>query len=776
MNRGLPEEFRRAVAATRSRKRCLSAGCDDLPAGDLHDQRVRTPRKARHRIIGACGLIRKKGRSSADDLPQVSRQHQHLAAEIALPNGQLSQSGLEPLPLQEVEQICNAGRVAPLVVVPADDLDEVAQADRLDSREDRAVGIATQVGRDQWQFRVAKDALERPVGSLLHGGIDLSGARILVQDGGEVDHADRRHGHAESHAGELALQFRNHEANSLRSTGARGDDIQGSGTSVSQVLRGSVDRPLAVGEGVHGGQQTTVDAKRLVKHLCHGGETVGGAGRIRDDVMLGGIVHPVIHAENDRQIFVLGRSGDDHLLHAVALVSDCLGGVGEETGALHNDVDVLAPPWNRAWLALGEDLDRAAVDDEVSAVGSHLALEGAVVGVECQQVCVGCGVGQVVDGNNLDVTVEAELFEDGAKGKAADAAESVNADANGHVITPVGFVDGETIHGLQGPTQTGAAVRGRGRFWQFFAAGMLVMAVGAWLPRAQAQTLTPRANPADLDGIPLQGDDDPDLNSSRAWTRFLARAFADPVNPLTSLEAPDIRAPGPDSSDFPNSPYTLPRGWNYLEMSPLTYTASINTLQPESYSWNYLLRMGVTDRVEFRLYGNGLSWVNAGLGEPEVVGFAPLVFDTKIHFFEEDKELFVPATGMEIYVQTPWGTPDFDAGTQPGISLLFLNTLPWGWEVNWNVGLVTYETPDGGFNYTDSVQWSFARGITEHTSIFLQGFQNQAALPRPASQTVLGGGMVHNINRRFTIFGSFNAATNKSGPATTYYVGGAGAF
>jgi hypothetical protein len=341
----------------------------------------------------------------------------------------------------------------------------------------------------------------------------------------------------------------------------------------------------------------------------------------------------------------------------------------------------------------------------------------------------------------------------------------------------VGLVDGQTIQRFPGPAQTRPVIRGRGpRWWPLTAAIAVALALLSWSEIAPAQPLPPRANPADLDGAPLQGDDDPGRNSSRPWTRFLARAFSDPINPSTSLKPPDIRAPGPDSSDFPNSPYTLPRGWNYLEMSPLTYTSSINTIQSQSYSWNYLLRMGLTDRVEFRLFGNGLSWQAAGLGQPETTGFAPLVFDTKIHFFEENKEMFIPATGLEVYIQTPWGSPAFDEGTQPGITLLFLNTLPWGWEVNWNVGLASFETPDGGFNYTDTVQWSFARGITEHTSIFLQGFQNQAALPRPASQTVLGGGMVHNINRRFTVFGSFNAATNKAGPATTYYIGGAGAF
>jgi len=85
----------------------------------------------------------------------------------------------------------------------------------------------------------------------------------------------------------------------------------------------------------------------------------------------------------------------------------------------------------------------------------------------------------------------------------------------------------------------------------------------------------PGRNPCDLDGGPPAGDDDPDRNAPRNWTRFLARAFSDPVDPRTSLAEPDIREPGPDSSDFPNSPYSLPRGWNYLETSPVNYTGSI---------------------------------------------------------------------------------------------------------------------------------------------------------------------------------------------------------
>jgi hypothetical protein len=256
----------------------------------------------------------------------------------------------------------------------------------------------------------------------------------------------------------------------------------------------------------------------------------------------------------------------------------------------------------------------------------------------------------------------------------------------------------------------------------------------------------------------------------------LARAFADTVDPDRGLGEPDIRDPGPDTANYPNSPYTLPRGWNYLETSPVNLTAGINGRQAEIYNWNYLLRMGITDRVEFRLFGNGLVAAEAGLGKEATSGFAPLVFDTKIHFWDEHPGHLIPAAGLELYVQTPWGSPAFDQGTLPGATLLFRNTLPWEIEAEWNVGLAGEQTREGGVRFTDTVQWAFTKGVTERLALFVQGYTNQAALPRVGGRTVLGGGMELNLSRRFTIFGAANAGTDQAGPATTYYIGGAGAF
>lgn len=284
----------------------------------------------------------------------------------------------------------------------------------------------------------------------------------------------------------------------------------------------------------------------------------------------------------------------------------------------------------------------------------------------------------------------------------------------------------------------------------------------------------PGGNRRDLDGDPLAGEDDPDLDADRAITRLLARWFPAPVDPRTSLEEPDIREPGPDSANVSNSPYTLPRGWVYLENEPV----------------------GVHDERSRPADGDGQLGVSAphradGPGGVPPVRQRPdggrrgsrrrrherpLVFDTKIHFSDEVPEWFMPATGMEVNVQTPWGSPAFDVGTQPGIMMLFRNSLPWGIEAESNVGVVGDQASGDAVGFTDAVQWAFQKRVAEELTLFVQGFKNQAALPRVANQTVLGGCFIRTFGRRFALFGSWNAATDRAGHASTIQLGGAGAF
>ena len=102
----------------------------------------------------------------------------------------------------------------------------------------------------------------------------------------------------------------------------------------------------------------------------------------------------------------------------------------------------------------------------------------------------------------------------------------------------------------------------------------------------------------------------------------------------------NIRDPDPDLANFPNSAYTLPKGRLYIENSPLgLYGASRNGTQPLTYQWEYLIRYGLTDNLEFRIFSNGLTSEAAQGGQPAITGYSPVAFDFKANFWEEKHEV-----------------------------------------------------------------------------------------------------------------------------------------
>ncbi len=111
------------------------------------------------------------------------------------------------------------------------------------------------------------------------------------------------------------------------------------------------------------------DAEGVVENLDDGREAVGGAGGVGDDVVLRRVVLVLVDAEDDGDVLVAGRGGDDDLLDGAAEVGLGLGGVGEEAGGFDDDLGAYAGPVELGGVALGEDLDLFAVDgDEVVAV------------------------------------------------------------------------------------------------------------------------------------------------------------------------------------------------------------------------------------------------------------------------------------------------------------------------------------------------------------------------------------------------------------------------
>ena len=99
------------------------------------------------------------------------------------------------------------------------------------------------------------------------------------------------------------------------------------------------------------------------------------------------------------------RAGAEMMTFLRAGVDVGLGlrGVGEQAGRLDDDLGAQLLPRDVARVALGGDLDLAAVDDERLFARLDLAGVDAVVAVVLEQVGVGRGVEQVVDADDLDV-------------------------------------------------------------------------------------------------------------------------------------------------------------------------------------------------------------------------------------------------------------------------------------------------------------------------------------------------------------------------------------
>src|SRR6185369_4215232 len=99
-----------------------------------------------------------------------------------------------------------------------------------------------------------------------------------------------------------------------------------------QVFVGKVENDLIVGIGVNGRHGAADDLEIVINHFDDRRQAIGGAGGIRNNVVLGGIVFILIHAENHREVFVLCRRGDDDFLHRAAQMFFCFVGVGEAPG------------------------------------------------------------------------------------------------------------------------------------------------------------------------------------------------------------------------------------------------------------------------------------------------------------------------------------------------------------------------------------------------------------------------------------------------------------
>jgi hypothetical protein len=236
---------------------------------------------------------------------------------------------------------------------------------------------------------------------------------------------------------------------------------------------------------------------------------------------------------------------------------------------------------------------------------------------------------------------------------------------------------------------------------------------------------------------------------------------------------PDIRKPGPDTANFPNGPYTLPQGRVCIEASPV-FISGPSQGSAKTYNAEFLVRYGLTDRVELRLFSNGPTFER---GRFAASGMAPLAWDIKTNLWKENEEYHIPAVGLEVFVLTASGSRRLNQGTQPSINLLFDLTLPFAFQLEWNVGMVGDPSPNNNFSSIEpAAAWALQRELFENFAVFFQGYFNGPTLPRFGDGVELGGGGVWTPTKRFAFFTSYNGGVSRAAPTTIFQLGGAVAF
>ena len=228
----------------------------------------------------------------------------------------------------------------------------------------------------------------------------------------------------------------------------------------------------------------------------------------------------------------------------------------------------------------------------------------------------------------------------------------------------------------------------------------------------------------------------------------------------------DVSSPGPDTANFPNSPYTLPKGRSYIECDPGTFSLPGADGTPGTWSWPFLIRTGITDSCELRLFSQGPTVVQSTATSRAFDGFAPLAFDIKMHLWGEPDQMWLPAVGIEVFVLTGIASKPFIVGVEPAVALLVDHRLPGDWLLEWNVGC--YGT--GGNGIPDilslpnfGMQWALQKQLTERVAVFYTGFYNAAGVPFFPADLVSGFGGQWNVTQRLAVYGSYSWSLDRKG-------------
>lgn len=243
------------------------------------------------------------------------------------------------------------------------------------------------VSADEGFFRVGEDAGEVVLCDLFEEPVDFFCVGCFLDFHGEHKIAAVRCWYAQGIPVEFAVEGGHDVADGFGGAGAGGDDVFCGGSCAAEVfLVRPVNEVLVCGVAVRGYHDASFDGVIVVQDFGEGGQAVGGAAGVGDNVVFVFVVLVFIDAEDDGNVRVFGWRGDEDFFGAGGEVLFGVVPVAEEAGAFEDDVDVEVFPGELAGFFLRKDFDGFAVDDEVVFVVGYLVGGDAVDAVVFEEV------------------------------------------------------------------------------------------------------------------------------------------------------------------------------------------------------------------------------------------------------------------------------------------------------------------------------------------------------------------------------------------------------
>ena len=188
-----------------------------------------------------------------------------------------------------------------------------------------------------------------------------------------------------------------------------------------------------------------------------------------------------------------------------------------------------------------------------------------------------------------------------------------------------------------------------------------------------------------------------------------------------------------------------------------------------------MLRYGLNDNVELQLFSNSLT---VEFDHSNRTGFSPIVFGMKLHFWDQNEALYLPSVGLEVFLQSNFGSSFLNTGVQPSLNLLFGKELPWDMILDTSVGFQSTNIglDRGGDGFELEVSGALTKKITHRLSFFTQALYDGAVNPDLSNNILVGGGAIIYLTNSIAIWGSYNAGLVKDLPPYISYFGTAFAF